>query len=88
MRLTFRRTAELLSMDTLRVRMLRLKRVYLAKHVQERMLINYIIYIQHTLVREGALTNKKIKGSPTGKKGRQIIRPEHMGHEVQTCGDY
>eukprot|EP00972_Heterocapsa_arctica_P084638 12466599-Heterocapsa_arctica.AAC.2 len=52
------------------------------------MLNNYIRYIQDTLVREDALNNKKIKGSPTGKKGRQIIIPEQMGHEVQTCGDY
>eukprot|EP00972_Heterocapsa_arctica_P015268 2249503-Heterocapsa_arctica.AAC.1 len=42
------------------------------------MLRNYIKYIQHTLVRGDALKYKKIKGSPTGKKGR---------HEVQTCGD-
>eukprot|EP00972_Heterocapsa_arctica_P076141 11231682-Heterocapsa_arctica.AAC.1 len=64
------------------------ERVYLAKNVQEHMLINYVIYIQHTLVREDALKINKIKGSPTGKKGRQIIIPEQMGHEVQTCGDY
>eukprot|EP00972_Heterocapsa_arctica_P013933 2052680-Heterocapsa_arctica.AAC.1 len=51
------------------------------------MLRNSIIYIQHTLVREDALKNKNIKGSPTGKKGKRIIRPEQMGHEVQTCGD-
>eukprot|EP00972_Heterocapsa_arctica_P027760 4082111-Heterocapsa_arctica.AAC.1 len=37
---------------------------------------------------EDALNNKKIKGSPIGKKGRHIIIPEQMGHEVQTCGDY
>eukprot|EP00972_Heterocapsa_arctica_P007677 1118590-Heterocapsa_arctica.AAC.1 len=52
------------------------------------MLKNYVIYIQHTLVREDAFINTQIKGSPAGKKGRQIIRPEQMGHEVQTCGDY
>eukprot|EP00972_Heterocapsa_arctica_P044051 6503819-Heterocapsa_arctica.AAC.1 len=52
------------------------------------MLRNYVIYIQHTLVRDDALKNKKIKGSPTGKKGKQIIRPEQMGHEVHICGDY
>eukprot|EP00972_Heterocapsa_arctica_P082314 12130235-Heterocapsa_arctica.AAC.1 len=52
------------------------------------MLRNYIRYIQHTLVREDALKHKKIKGFPTGMKGRQIIRPEQMGHEVQTCDDY
>eukprot|EP00972_Heterocapsa_arctica_P035822 5269493-Heterocapsa_arctica.AAC.1 len=55
--------------------------IFLTKNVQEHMLSNYIIYIQHTLVREDALNNKKIKGSSTGKKGRQIIRPEQMGHE-------
>eukprot|EP00972_Heterocapsa_arctica_P070080 10351228-Heterocapsa_arctica.AAC.1 len=32
------------------------------------MLRNYIRYIQHTLVREYALNNKKIKGSPLGRK--------------------
>eukprot|EP00972_Heterocapsa_arctica_P037520 5524320-Heterocapsa_arctica.AAC.1 len=58
------------------------------KNVQEHVLRNYIIYIQHTLVREDALEHKHIKGSPTGKKGRQIVRPEQMGHEVQTCDDY
>eukprot|EP00972_Heterocapsa_arctica_P014806 2182426-Heterocapsa_arctica.AAC.1 len=44
------------------------------------MLKNYISYIQHSLVRSNALKNKKIKGTPTGTKGRQIIRPEQMGH--------
>ncbi len=48
----------------------------------------YIKYIQHTLVREDALKNKKVKGSPTGKKGRPIIRPEQMGQVVQTSGVY
>eukprot|EP00972_Heterocapsa_arctica_P006970 1020053-Heterocapsa_arctica.AAC.1 len=60
-------------------------KVYLAKSVQENMLRNYVRYIQHTLFREDELKHKKIKGSPTGEKGRQIIRPEQMGHEVQTC---
>eukprot|EP00972_Heterocapsa_arctica_P025053 3691216-Heterocapsa_arctica.AAC.1 len=50
------------------------------------MLRNYIRYIQHTLATEDALKNKQIKGSPAG--GRQIIRPEQMGHEGQICGDY
>eukprot|EP00972_Heterocapsa_arctica_P013916 2050874-Heterocapsa_arctica.AAC.1 len=36
-------------------------KVALAKHVQEHMLRNYIKHIQHTLVREDALKNKKIK---------------------------
>eukprot|EP00972_Heterocapsa_arctica_P111197 16371800-Heterocapsa_arctica.AAC.1 len=49
---------------------------------------NFIIYINHPDVRKYALYNKEIKGTPTGTKGRQIIRPEQMGHEVQTCGDY
>eukprot|EP00972_Heterocapsa_arctica_P099032 14615020-Heterocapsa_arctica.AAC.1 len=40
------------------------------------------------LVKEDAFNSKKIKGSPTGKKGRQIIRPEQMGHEVHISGDY
>eukprot|EP00972_Heterocapsa_arctica_P010651 1563173-Heterocapsa_arctica.AAC.1 len=57
------------------------EKVALAKHVHEHMLRNYIRYIQHTLVRDDALKNKQIKGSPTGKKGRQLIRPEQMGHE-------
>eukprot|EP00972_Heterocapsa_arctica_P111464 16409772-Heterocapsa_arctica.AAC.1 len=57
-------------------------------NVQEHMMRTYIKYIQHTLVREDALKNKKIKGSPTDKKGRQIIRPEQMGHDVQTSGVY
>eukprot|EP00972_Heterocapsa_arctica_P103704 15283795-Heterocapsa_arctica.AAC.1 len=33
----------------------------LAKQIQEHMLRNYIRYIQHTLDREDALKNKKIK---------------------------
>eukprot|EP00972_Heterocapsa_arctica_P065625 9685467-Heterocapsa_arctica.AAC.1 len=52
------------------------------------MLRNYIIYINHPDVRKYALDNKSIKGTPTGTKGIHIIRPEQMGHEVQTCGDY
>eukprot|EP00972_Heterocapsa_arctica_P099447 14674593-Heterocapsa_arctica.AAC.1 len=63
-------------------------KVTLAKNVQEHMINNYISYIQHSLVREDALKNIKIKGTPTGTKGRQIIRPEQMGQKVQTCGDY
>eukprot|EP00972_Heterocapsa_arctica_P034734 5113810-Heterocapsa_arctica.AAC.1 len=34
------------------------------------------------------LRTTKIKGTPTGTKGRQIIMPEQMGHEVQISGDY
>eukprot|EP00972_Heterocapsa_arctica_P075877 11192435-Heterocapsa_arctica.AAC.1 len=56
-------------------------KVELAKHVQEHMVNTYINYIHNTLVREDALNNKKIKGNPTGIKGRQIIKPERMGHE-------
>eukprot|EP00972_Heterocapsa_arctica_P019206 2833182-Heterocapsa_arctica.AAC.1 len=49
-RLTFRLKVELPSMDTQRVRIQKLSnRVYLAKNVQEHMLKNYIIYIQHAL---------------------------------------
>eukprot|EP00972_Heterocapsa_arctica_P078948 11641023-Heterocapsa_arctica.AAC.1 len=44
------------------------EQVALAKHVQEHMLRTYIRYIQHTLVREDALKNKKIKGSPHGEE--------------------
>eukprot|EP00972_Heterocapsa_arctica_P019145 2826609-Heterocapsa_arctica.AAC.1 len=29
-----------------------------------------------------------MKGTPTGKKGRQIIRPEQLGHDVQISGKY
>eukprot|EP00972_Heterocapsa_arctica_P109793 16165087-Heterocapsa_arctica.AAC.1 len=58
-----------------------INKVTLAKNVQNHMLNNYLIYITHPLVREDALDNTKIKGSPTGTKGRQIIRPEQMGHE-------
>eukprot|EP00972_Heterocapsa_arctica_P063092 9308820-Heterocapsa_arctica.AAC.1 len=47
-----------------------------------------IKYIQHAAVREDAIKNKKIQGSPTGKKGRQIIKPEQMGHNVQVIGLY
>eukprot|EP00972_Heterocapsa_arctica_P012499 1837304-Heterocapsa_arctica.AAC.1 len=50
------------------------------------MLRNYTRYIQHTLVREDALNNKKIKGSPTGKKGRQIIRPEQWDMKSRPAG--
>eukprot|EP00972_Heterocapsa_arctica_P025761 3790485-Heterocapsa_arctica.AAC.1 len=63
-------------------------KVTLAKSVQEHMLNIYISYVQRSLVRADALKNTHIKGTPTGTKGRQIIRPEQMGHEVQTCGDY
>eukprot|EP00972_Heterocapsa_arctica_P047911 7067502-Heterocapsa_arctica.AAC.1 len=51
------------------------------------MLKNYIVYINHPLVRKDALYYNKIKGTPTGTKGRHIIRPEQMGHEVNICGD-
>eukprot|EP00972_Heterocapsa_arctica_P031846 4691769-Heterocapsa_arctica.AAC.1 len=81
MRLTFRPNVELRSMTIHRFRTCDQTKVALANHVQEYVLRNYIRYIQHTLVREDALKNKKIKGSPTVKKGRQIIRPEQMGHE-------
>eukprot|EP00972_Heterocapsa_arctica_P034875 5133764-Heterocapsa_arctica.AAC.1 len=89
-RLTFRLKVELQSMDTLRVR----RHILNTESIWPRMFRNtclgttYIRYIQHTLVREDALNNEMIKGSPTGKKGRHIIIPEQMGHEVQTCGDY
>ncbi len=63
-------------------------KVTLARNVQEHMVKTYIKYIQHTAVREDALNNKKVKGSPTGKKGRQIITPAQMGHKVQTSTDY
>eukprot|EP00972_Heterocapsa_arctica_P006534 956277-Heterocapsa_arctica.AAC.1 len=56
-------------------------KVMLANNVQEHMLNNYISYIQHSLVRADALNNKKIKGTPTGTKGRPIIIPEQMGHK-------
>eukprot|EP00972_Heterocapsa_arctica_P107189 15791544-Heterocapsa_arctica.AAC.1 len=65
-----------------------INKVTLAKNAQTHMLKNYIIYINHPFVRKDALYNKKIKGAPTGTKGRQIIGPEQMGHEVQICGDY
>eukprot|EP00972_Heterocapsa_arctica_P067648 9987577-Heterocapsa_arctica.AAC.1 len=52
-------------------------KVTLANNVQNHMLNNYLIYITHPFVREDASDNNKIKGTPTGTKGRQIIRPEH-----------
>eukprot|EP00972_Heterocapsa_arctica_P100134 14765838-Heterocapsa_arctica.AAC.1 len=58
-----------------------INKVTLAKNAQTHRLKNYIIYINHPLVRTYALYNKKIKGTPPGTKGRQIIRPEQMGHE-------
>eukprot|EP00972_Heterocapsa_arctica_P068289 10090445-Heterocapsa_arctica.AAC.1 len=36
------------------------------------MLRNYIIYIQHTLVREDAFKNNNIKGSPTINKADKL----------------
>eukprot|EP00972_Heterocapsa_arctica_P053131 7824658-Heterocapsa_arctica.AAC.1 len=65
-----------------------INKVTLAKNAQAHMLKNYIIYINHPDVRKYALYNNKIKGTPTGTKGRHIIRPEQIGKEVQTCGDY
>eukprot|EP00972_Heterocapsa_arctica_P100258 14784482-Heterocapsa_arctica.AAC.1 len=62
-----------------------INKVTLAKNIQNHVLNNYLIYITHPFVRKDALDNKKIKGTPPGTKGRQIIRPEQMGHEVQIC---
>eukprot|EP00972_Heterocapsa_arctica_P115684 16449172-Heterocapsa_arctica.AAC.2 len=44
------------------------EKVVLAKHVQEHMLRNNIIYIQHTLVREDALKRKISKAHPQERK--------------------
>eukprot|EP00972_Heterocapsa_arctica_P108167 15929371-Heterocapsa_arctica.AAC.1 len=51
------------------------------------MLNNYLKSITNPLVRKDALDNTNIKGTPTGIKGRQIITPEQMGHEVQIRGE-
>eukprot|EP00972_Heterocapsa_arctica_P082759 12194326-Heterocapsa_arctica.AAC.1 len=32
--------------------------------------------------------NAKVKGDPEGKKGRSCIKPEQLGHDVQTSGEY
>eukprot|EP00972_Heterocapsa_arctica_P040327 5941671-Heterocapsa_arctica.AAC.1 len=42
--------------------------IILTRHVQEHMLRTYIKSIQHASIKEDAIKNKKIKGSPTGKK--------------------
>eukprot|EP00972_Heterocapsa_arctica_P074546 11002660-Heterocapsa_arctica.AAC.1 len=52
------------------------------------MIKNYLKYITHPLVRKDVIENKKIKGTPTSIKGRQIITPEQMGHDVEICGEY
>eukprot|EP00972_Heterocapsa_arctica_P037977 5589755-Heterocapsa_arctica.AAC.1 len=52
------------------------------------MIKNYLKYITHPVVRKDDLENKKIKGTPTCIKGRQIITPEQMGHDVKICGEY
>eukprot|EP00972_Heterocapsa_arctica_P063436 9360056-Heterocapsa_arctica.AAC.1 len=31
---------------------------------------------------------RAIKSLPSGEKGRQIVTPEQMGHDVQISGDY
>eukprot|EP00972_Heterocapsa_arctica_P038814 5719191-Heterocapsa_arctica.AAC.1 len=62
-----------------------LEKVDLTRIVQEHMIKNYLKYITHPLVRKDALENKKVKDTPTGVKGRQIITPEQMGHDVKIC---
>eukprot|EP00972_Heterocapsa_arctica_P043922 6486025-Heterocapsa_arctica.AAC.1 len=62
--------------------------VDLTRRVQQHMIIKYLKYIANPLVRTYALDNNNIKGTPTGIKGRRIITPEHVGHEVNVSGDY
>jgi ribonuclease HI len=64
------------------------EKVALAKRVQEHMIKTYIKYINRPEVKEDSLNNKKIKGAPTGKRGRKNITSKDNGHIVQTNGAY
>eukprot|EP00972_Heterocapsa_arctica_P036694 5402368-Heterocapsa_arctica.AAC.1 len=55
--------------------------VDLTKIVQQHMISTYQRYITDPLVRKGVITNIKIKGTPSVKKGRPTIRPEQLGHD-------
>ena len=63
-------------------------KVTLAKRAQEHMMKTYVKYINRPEVKEYSLKNKKIKGSPTGKRGRNNITSKDNGHIVQTNGTY
>eukprot|EP00972_Heterocapsa_arctica_P058414 8617965-Heterocapsa_arctica.AAC.1 len=51
------------------------------------MMFTYLKYIKKPLVRKDSEENKKVKGTETGAVGRPTILPEHLGHEVNICGD-
>ena len=63
-------------------------KVTLTKRVQEHIMKTYIKYINRPEVKEDSLNNKKIKGAPTGKRGRTNITSKDNGHAVQTNGTY
>eukprot|EP00972_Heterocapsa_arctica_P043183 6366784-Heterocapsa_arctica.AAC.1 len=52
------------------------------------MINTYKKYTTNPLVRKHIEINVKIKGTPSGKKGRPSIRPEQLGHDVTISGDF
>ena len=48
----------------------------------------YQIYINRIEVKEDVVKHRRIKGTPTAKKGRKTISPGDMGHTVQCSGQY
>eukprot|EP00972_Heterocapsa_arctica_P109252 16087554-Heterocapsa_arctica.AAC.1 len=44
--------------------------------------------MKNPLVKEDAITHKKIKGIKNGAVGRPSIMPEQLGHDVNIHGDY
>eukprot|EP00972_Heterocapsa_arctica_P025225 3716929-Heterocapsa_arctica.AAC.1 len=60
--------------------------VDLAERVQNQMINAYSIYITNSLIKKDISVNVKIKGTPSGKKGRPSIRPEQSGHDVKISG--
>eukprot|EP00972_Heterocapsa_arctica_P018863 2788347-Heterocapsa_arctica.AAC.1 len=52
------------------------------------MVRTYRKYITNPLVRKDIESDAKVKGTPEGKKGKPCTRPEQLGHDVQTSGEY
>eukprot|EP00972_Heterocapsa_arctica_P036916 5435113-Heterocapsa_arctica.AAC.1 len=51
------------------------------------MISTYTKYIKNPLVRKDAEENNKVNGTKTRAVGRPSILPEHLGHDVNICGD-
>eukprot|EP00972_Heterocapsa_arctica_P042433 6253797-Heterocapsa_arctica.AAC.1 len=62
--------------------------VYIAQRAQDHMIRTYKKYITNPLVRKDIESNAKIKGTREGKKGRPCIRPEQLGRDVKTSGQF